>query len=68
MHIEDKNIPVVFFDNQKITGVSTYTYDALYQLGEATGRENNAALNFGACDNWNDKPFMHFDESWRPDG
>ena len=26
-HIEDKNIPVVFFDNQKITG-SDYTYDA----------------------------------------
>ncbi|NTW07082.1 MAG: insecticidal toxin complex protein, partial [Syntrophaceae bacterium] len=36
-HIEDKNIPVVFFDNQKITGVSTYTYDALYRLIEAAG-------------------------------
>ena len=58
-HIEDKNIPVVFFDNQKISGVSTYSYDALYRLAEATGRENNAALNFGTCDNWNDKPFMH---------
>lgn len=58
-HIEDKNIPQVFFNNQKISGVSTYTYDALYQLVEATGRENNAALNFGDCDNWNDKPFMH---------
>jgi RHS repeat-associated protein len=57
--IEDKNIPVVFFDNQKITGVSTYTYDAIYRLAEATGRENNAALNFGTCDNWNDKPFIH---------
>ena len=58
-HIEDKSIPVVFFDNQKITGVSTYTYNALYRLVEATGRENNAALNFGTCDNWSDKPFMH---------
>ena len=48
-HIEDKNIPVVFFNNQKITGVSTYTYDALYRLAEATGRENNAALNFGSA-------------------
>jgi len=48
----------VFFDNQKITGISTYTYDALYRLREATGRENNAALNFGTCDNWNDEPFM----------
>jgi RHS repeat-associated protein len=58
-HIEDKNIPMVFFDNQKITGVSAYTYDALYRLIEATGRENNAALNFGTCDNWNDKPYMY---------
>ncbi|MFN3533304.1 MAG: toxin TcdB middle/C-terminal domain-containing protein [Candidatus Brocadia sp.] len=58
-HIEDKNIPVVFFDNQKITGVSTYTYDALYRLREATGRENNAALTFDSKDNWNDAPFMH---------
>lgn len=56
--IEDKNIPVVFFDNQKITGISTYTYDALYRLVEATGRENNETLSFGDCDNWNDKPFM----------
>lgn len=58
-HVEDKNIPVVFFDNQKITGVSTYTYDALYRLSEATGRENNAALDFGTCDNWNDASFLH---------
>lgn len=58
-HIEDNNVPVVFFDNQKISGVSTYTYDALYRLVEATGRENSAALDFGTCDNWNDKPFMH---------
>jgi len=57
-HIEDKVIPVVFFNNQKIAGISTYTQDALYRLTEATGRENNAVLNFGACDNWSDKPFM----------
>ncbi|ACE06707.1 hypothetical protein Aasi_1414 [Candidatus Amoebophilus asiaticus 5a2] len=58
-HIEDKNIPVVFFNNQKITGISSYTYDALYRLVEATGRENNAALTFGSQDNWNDAPFKH---------
>ena len=57
-HIEDKNIPVVFFDNQKITGVSTYTYDALYRLVEATGRENNTLLPFDSRDNWNDAAFM----------
>ncbi|MEZ5013557.1 MAG: SpvB/TcaC N-terminal domain-containing protein [Chitinophagales bacterium] len=58
-HIEDKSIPQAFFNNQKITGVSTFTYDALYRLVEAGGRENNAALQFGTCDNWNDAPFMH---------
>jgi hypothetical protein len=26
-------------------------------LTEATGRENNADLNFGDCDNWNDNPY-----------
>ena len=44
--IEDRNAPVAFFDNQKIAGVSAYTYDALYRLREATGRENDAALDF----------------------
>ncbi|WP_053082745.1 SpvB/TcaC N-terminal domain-containing protein [Bacillus cereus] len=57
-HIEDKNIPVIFFDNQKITEVSTYTYDALYRLAEATGRENNTPLSFDNKDNWNDIAFM----------
>ncbi|BBB92590.1 MAG TPA: SpvB/TcaC N-terminal domain-containing protein [Methylomusa anaerophila] len=57
-HIEDKNIPVAFFDNQKITGVSTYTYDALYRLAEATGREGNLPFSFDSKDNWNDIAFM----------
>lgn len=58
-HIEDKAIPAVFFKNSMVTGDSLYTYDALYRLVEATGRENNTALNFGDCDNWSDKTFMH---------
>ncbi|PRT40157.1 SpvB/TcaC N-terminal domain-containing protein [Bacillus wiedmannii] len=57
-HIEDKSTPVVFFDNQKIAGISTYTYDALYRLVEATGRENNTPLSFDNKDNWNDVVFM----------
>lgn len=57
-HIEDKAIPAVFFDNQKITGLSTYIYDALYRLVESTGRENSVALSFNGKDNWNDLPFM----------
>lgn len=57
-HIEDLNIPTRFFNNIKTTGVSEYTYDALYRLAEAKGRENNAALAFTAKDNWNDASFM----------
>lgn len=57
-HIEDKNIPIQFFANRTIQPVSEYTYDPLYRLVKATGRENDAALNFGHCDNWNDTAFM----------
>jgi RHS repeat-associated protein len=57
-HIEDKNIPVVFFNNQKIAGVNQYSYDALYRLVAATGRENDKPLAFDAKDNWNDAAYM----------
>ena len=59
-HIEDKSIHQVFYNNQKISGLSAYTYDALYRLVEATGKENDAAISFGTDDNWNDEPFKHF--------
>jgi|CXWL01.1.fsa_nt_gi RHS repeat-associated protein len=57
-HIEDKNISVVFFNNQKIEGISQYTYDALYRLVAASGRENDKPLAFNAKDNWNDADYM----------
>lgn len=57
-HIEDRNIPEVFFNNQQITGVSSFIFDALYRLAEATGREHAGHLSFGAADNWNDQPFI----------
>ncbi|MBB5644963.1 SpvB/TcaC N-terminal domain-containing protein [Pedobacter cryoconitis] len=56
--IKDQNIPVVFFNNQKVTGMSEYIYDALYQLVNAKGRENDAALVYTNKDNWNDIAFM----------
>lgn len=58
-HIEDKNIPVVFFNNQKVTGTAEYTYDALYRLVKATGRESNTSIAFTNKDNWNDTTFAH---------
>jgi RHS repeat-associated protein len=57
-HIEDKNIPVQFFNNNKTAGISEYTYDALYKLSEAKGRENDAAFSFGSKDNFSDAPFI----------
>lgn len=53
-HIEDKAIPTVFFNNQKITGTSNYKYDALYRLIEAEGREHIGQVSFGEQDNFDD--------------
>lgn len=57
-HAEDKCIPAVYFDNQKITGTATYSYDPLYRLIQATGREHVAQTSFAPDDNWNDIPFI----------
>jgi len=58
-HMEDKSIPALFFNNQKIEAVSKYTYDSLYRLIEAEGREHaGQQLNFGQKDNWDDLPFL----------
>ena len=57
--IEDKAIPVVFFDNKKIMGKNEYTYDALYRLITAEGREQNTnSPNFDSSDNWNDAAYI----------
>ncbi|MDO7928760.1 RHS repeat-associated core domain-containing protein [Pseudomonas sp. KFB-139] len=46
IHIEDRAQPIRYFANQRIEPVSTYQYDTLYQLTEATGREL-ATVNHG---------------------
>lgn len=58
--IEDKAIPTVFFGNHKIEPKSLYTYDALYRLIQAAGKEHIAQTgnNFGTSDNWNDVSFL----------
>ena len=56
--IKDNAQDTEFFGNQIIEPVSSYTYDALYRLIAANGKENFAALSFGTTDNWNDAPFM----------
>jgi insecticidal toxin complex protein TccC len=37
--IEDRAQPVLFGSNQRVEAISTFTYDSLYQLISATGRE-----------------------------
>ncbi|WP_240996585.1 RHS repeat domain-containing protein [Pseudomonas viridiflava] len=46
IRVEDRAQPTVFKGNQRIDSVSTYHYDTLYQLIEATGRES-AVVNYG---------------------
>ncbi|MEO8415427.1 MAG: SpvB/TcaC N-terminal domain-containing protein [Ginsengibacter sp.] len=57
-HIEDQVNPVEFYKNQMVSGIAGYTYDALYRLVEASGRENDAALTFNDRDNCDDKNFV----------
>ena len=40
LRIEDKAQPVHFGSNQKVEAISAFTYDSLYQLTSATGRES----------------------------
>lgn len=56
--IEDKAIPTVYFNNFVIEPINNYTYDAIYRLINAEGKEHIAQVNFGQYDNWNDSPFM----------
>jgi len=57
--IDDRAIPTQFFKNMRVDSANEYTYDALYRLVKATGRENDSLMNFNNTDNWNDAPFMH---------
>jgi RHS repeat-associated protein len=46
-HVRDDAQPTVFYDSQRVTADGDYTYDALYRLVEATGREHDGT---GAVD------------------
>jgi RHS repeat-associated protein len=55
--IRDESIPAIFHNNQEVEAVSDYTYDAVYRLISATGRELDTSNAFGNFDNWEDAPF-----------
>ncbi len=59
--IEDASLRVVFYDNQQVEPISRYTYDAVYRLIEAQGREHigQNAFDFAPSDgNYRDYPFV----------
>lgn len=58
VRIEDKSRPTIFFNNFEMQPVNRYTYDPLYRLIHAEGREHIAQVQFGGEDNWKDLPFL----------
>ena len=58
--IEDSALKTISFNQQQVKPVSEYTYDAIYRLIEATGREHvgQMAFDFDPSDgNYRDYPF-----------
>jgi len=56
--IRDDAQQTLFFNNSVVSPTQTFTYDALYRLTAATGRELKGTASFGNEDNWNDAPWM----------
>ena len=59
--IEDTALKTLFHSGQQVAPVSNYTYDALYRLIEAQGREHIGQTAFGAKPpngNYRDQPFI----------
>lgn len=55
--IADDALPVVVHDNQQVAPVSEYSYDAIYRLIEASGREHINQATFDSSGNFRDYPF-----------
>jgi len=52
--IRDEAQQDIFYDNTIVSAVQDFTYDALYRLIKAKGREQIGTDDFGSNDNWND--------------
>jgi len=53
--IKDDAQQTLFFNNSVVAPTREFTYDALYRLAEAKGRELIGPSSFGGQDNWNDR-------------
>jgi RHS repeat-associated protein len=58
--IADDALAVIVEDNQQVAPVCEYSYDAVYRLMEATGREHAGQSAFAANANFRDYPFAGF--------
>ncbi len=56
--IEDEAEQTLFYDNSIVAPTQKFTYDALYRLIKAKGRELIGTASFGTEDNWNDSPWQ----------
>lgn len=50
----DNSQQTIFYNGQQVLPQSYYTYDALYQLVEGSGREHTGQVGFGNNDNYDD--------------
>ena len=57
--IKDLAHPTVFFNNSRIDNHNRYTYDALYRLIQAEGREHAGQVTYDNYDNWHDCAFRN---------
>lgn len=56
-HIYDSAQQIIYFQNKRVEPSASYTYDALYRLSEATGREHLGQVG--------GKPIRHSYNDWR---
>ncbi|XZF16151.1 SpvB/TcaC N-terminal domain-containing protein [Chitinophagaceae bacterium MMS25-I14] len=57
--IQDNAQQTVFFNNTVVTPDQLFTYDALYRLTKAEGREHTGIATFGTQDNYNDNAWTN---------
>jgi RHS repeat-associated protein len=62
--IGDDALPTVFYDNQQVTADGDYTYDALYRLVEATGREHDGSGAVDLPDNFPQRKPHYDSDDW----
>ena len=52
--LQDDAQQTLFYNNSVVTPDQLFTYDALYRLVKAEGREQKGLATFGSTDNWDD--------------